>query len=87
MASVAAVVLVEDAPFVAQAGRGFHLTRRARCSLSHKCNDLERDLEPGLLVPGEPDRSRPPATERFERSIAVENERSIGDCEGCGRHR
>jgi hypothetical protein len=87
MARVAAEVVGADAAFVAEPGRCLHLARRARCPLSLTWNDLERDLEPRLLVPGEPDRSRAPATERLEGSIAVENERSIGDCEGCGRHR
>ena len=87
VARVAAEVVGADASFVAQPGRGFHLARRARRALSLTGNDLERDLEPGLLVPREPDRSRAPATERLERPIAVEDERSIGECEGCGRHR
>src|SRR4029079_13723590 len=71
---VAPEVVRADTSFVAQAGRSVHLARRARCALSLTWNDLDRDLEPGLLVPREPDRSRAPATEWLEGSIAVENE-------------
>jgi hypothetical protein len=48
---------------VAQPRRCLHLARRPRCPLSLAGHDLERDLEPRLLVAGQPDRSGATATE------------------------
>ena len=87
VAVVRAEVVRAHAALVAQARRGLHLACRACRALALPRDDLQRDVEPGLLVAGEPDRAGAAATERPERPVAVEDERAVGKGEGSGGHR
>ena len=87
VAVVRAEVVRTHAALVAQARRGLHLACRACRALALPRNDLQRDVEPGLLVAGEPDRAGAAPTDRPERPIAVEDECAIGKGEGSGGHR
>src|SRR4029078_6040689 len=64
-----------------------HLARRACRALALPRDDLQRDVEPGLLVARQPDRAGTTPTEGPEGPVAVEDEGAIGKCEGSGRHR
>ena len=87
VAVVRAEVVRTHAALVAQARRRLHLACRACRALALPRDDLQRDVEPGLLVAGEPDRAGAAPTDRPERPIAVEDECAIGKGEGSGGHR
>jgi hypothetical protein len=87
MAVVRAEVVGAHAALVAQARRGLHLAGGPCRALALARDDLQCDVEPGLLVAGEPDRAGAAPTERPERPVAVEDERAIGKGEGSGGHR
>jgi hypothetical protein len=57
-----------------QSRRGLRLALRAMCGLPLARDDLERHVEPVLLVAREPDGAGAAAAERPERAIAVEDE-------------
>ena len=59
---------------MAQAGRGGGLALGARGGLALAGDDLQSDVEPRLLVAGEPDRPRAAAPERAQRAVSVEDE-------------
>ena len=52
--------------------RGLALGARGGLALAR--DDLERDVEPRLLVAGEPDRAGAAAAERAQRPVAAEHE-------------
>ena len=74
VAAVAAEVVGADAALVPEPRRRLHLARRPRGALALARDDLERDLEAGALVPGEPDGAGAAAAERPEGPVAVEDE-------------
>ena len=86
VAVVAAEVVGAHAALVAQARGRLRLAGGARRTLSLAGDDLERDVEAGLLVPGEPHRAGAAATERPERAIAVEDELSLREGDRRRRH-
>src|SRR5256885_16677222 len=59
---------------MAQTGGGLGLPLGTGCRLPLAGHDLERDVEPVLLVPGEPDRDGTSAPERPKRAVASEDE-------------
>ena len=87
VAVVAGEVVGADAALVAQARGRLHLAHRARGALALARDDLQRDLETGPLVAREPDGAGAATAERSERPVAVEDERSVGEGVGSGRHR
>ena len=82
VAAVAAEVVGAQAALVAEPRGRLRLALRARSRLALARDDLERDLEAGPLVAGEPDRARAAAAERPERPVAVEDELPVrqGEC-------
>ena len=74
VAAVAAEVVGAHAALVAKPRGGLHLAGGARGALALARDDLERDLEPGALVAGEPDGAGPAPAERPEGPVAVEDE-------------
>ena len=71
---------------VAEAGGGGGLALGPRGGLALAGHDLEGDLEPGLLVAGEPDRPRSTAPERAQRAVSVEDEPGAFERERCIGH-
>ncbi len=86
VAGVVADVVRAHAAVVAQTARGERLALRARGRLPFARDDLQRDVEPRLLVAREPDRAGAPASERADRPVAAEDELSGGGNRE-GRHR
>ena len=64
---------------MAQMRRGLGLALGARGRLPLARDDLERDVEPRLLVAGEPDRARAAAAERLQGPVAAEHELGAGE--------
>ena len=60
-----------------QARRRLGLALRTRRGLSLARNDLERDVQAGLLVARQPDRPRAAAAERSERAVPPEDELAL----------
>ena len=71
---------------VAQLRGGLRLALGARGGLPLTGDDLERDVEPRLLVACEPDRSRAAAAERAQRPVPAEHEPAPLQCESGVRH-
>ena len=67
--------------------RRLRLSFRARRGLSLARDDLQRDVESVLLVAGEPDGSRSPASERSQRPVTAKHELALGNGWDCVRHR
>ena len=86
VAAVAAEVVGPDAALVAEPRSRLHLACGPRRALPLARDDLERDLEPGALVPGEPDRAGPATTERPQGPVAVEDEVGSGKGVRGARH-
>ena len=85
VARVVSDVVGAHAPLVPQPLRGERLALGAGGSLPLAGDDLERDVEPRLLVAGEPDRAVSSAAEGADRAVAPEDELSEG-CKGKRRH-
>ncbi len=72
---------------MAQTGRSLGLALGAGCRLPLTGDDLERDVEPVLLVPGKPDGAGTAAPERPQRAVAPEDELALDKGWGCVGHR
>ena len=59
---------------MAQARSGDRLPLRARTRLALARDELERDVESGRLVSGEPDEARAAAAEGSERPVPVQDQ-------------
>ena len=64
---------------MAQLRRSLGLALGPHRGLALARDDLQRDVEPGPLVAGEPDRARAAAAERPQRPVAVEDELDAGE--------
>jgi hypothetical protein len=89
VARVAGERVRAEAARVAEACGGCGLAFGPRSGLALPSNDLESDVEPCLLVTGEPDRPRSAAPQGAQRAVSVEDEpgafereRSIGHGSG-----
>ena len=67
---------------MAQLRRGLRLALGPHRRLALARDDLQRDVEPRLLVARKPDRARAAAAQRAQRAIAVEDELGAGERRG-----
>ena len=72
---------------MAQTGGGLGLPLGTGCRLPLAGHDLERDVEPVLLVPGKPDRAGTSAPERPKRAVTSEDELALDKGWGSVGHR
>jgi hypothetical protein len=75
---VAAEAVGTLAAWVAQASGRLGLALRPRSRLAFARDDLERDVEAGPLVAGQPDRPGAAAAERPQGSVPPEDELALG---------
>ena len=83
---VAAESVRAQASRMAQLRRGLGLALGPHGRLALARDDLQRDVEAGPLVTGEPDRARAAAAERPQRPVAVEDELDAGELWGSLSH-
>src|SRR3954451_24038737 len=71
---------------MAQPGSGRGLALGAGSRLPLPRHDLQGDVEPCLLVAGEPDGARAARSERFQRAVSIEDETGAFEGECSIRH-
>ena len=72
--AVASDAVAAEAPLVAETSGGDCLALGPRTRLPLPCHDLQCDVEPGRLIPGEPDGAGGAAPERSKRPIPTDDE-------------
>ena len=86
VAGIGAEAVRAEAALVAEPRGGLRLALGPVRGLALARDDLERDVETGLLVAREPDRAGRSGAERAKRAVPVENELPRGEYGQCGRH-